>query len=388
MPSKIRSLIITCLFLLLFIATLNGCVSVSGQYDNLIRTQDDGFVILERPGYTLRNMYKLTSDGRQEWQLKPGSSRKLLEGGVYKDETIHNIIETCNDSYGYLGFGVAAFEDQKHSTLYSWHVPFIFKLNANGGFVWRTDEDFRGNYACLAVTEADRILVGGSRYFYNPFKREGIITCYSNEGKLLWFLDSPDIGIFDKAVSTKESVLFTGFDLDEESYTHAVLVTSKGKILWKKVYKISNDSNYVNKLIGTSDGGFVFVGNIGFDNQMYIARIDSIGTLLWNTSLSFEEKETSTTFSIIYDIVQLPTQDFLVIGAVKEGFGFIAKISATGKVLWNKDIFCKGKQERFQKIQINPDGTYTLHGIIENDNLRNQVHSIQMDQTGEVIASD
>lgn len=93
---------------------------------------------------------------------------------------------------------------------------------------------------------------------------------------------------------------------------------------------------------------------------------------------------------VVYDIKQLSDQGFLIVGTDAEGYpkGFIAKISSTGKLLWKKPTMGDDKQQCFQNIEINSDGTITLFGVDiydENDETIKQIHSIQITESGEKI---
>ncbi|MCD4744428.1 MAG: hypothetical protein K8R67_18340 [Desulfobacteraceae bacterium] len=392
---KIRMVSLSMILLIIILFVLSGCVGGSYNVGKLIRTNDTGFIMFDRDVGRIEAIKKFSPNLHQKWQTNLLKSR---HAGTTEKDTLFDLIESKDG--GYIFPGRHSMEYGSATTTYhSWKsTPYVTKFDTNGNLVWRIDEKITGLYKCIGATEADGFLVGGSRHLYfsnQPTKHESIIVRYSNKGKLLWYLDLPTLSSFETAISTKNSVLFLGqegsdHNLYIDGNLHAVMVASNKKILWEKVYEIGDSDawKFINKAISTLDGGFVFSGSIGTMKKVsaYIVHIDFAGSLVWKTMLTCEKSDVP----VVYDIKQLSDQGFLIVGTDAEGYpkGFIAKISSTGKLLWKKPTMGDDKQQCFQNIEINSDGTITLFGVDiydENDETIKQIHSIQITESGEKI---
>ena len=172
----------------------------------------------------------------------------------------------------------------------------------------------------------------------------------------------------------------------------AAKISLSGEIQWQAYYDIGDAAVIVYKAIAAKDGGAIMAGSISagtWENYMFIAWIDKEGALRWKKLDKFDDTPTFSFGPEISDLCQLPTGDILVLGTAEYGFpkGFISKISPTGKKLWAQATIKNGERYRFQKIQLNPDGTIKLIGTLEKGRQRNQIHSITVSPDGAMLTT-
>ena len=153
------------------------------------------------------------------------------------------------------------------------------------------------------------------------------------------------------------------------------------RIEWSENYGgFLNDA--ANKVIQTIDGGYLAVGYSRSTNMMvtqnkgksdfWIAKVDSLGSLQWQSSFGGSEND------IASDAVQTPDGGFLVVGGTSSFEGdivgshgeedvWLLKLSPTGNLIWSK-TFGGSLNERIESIEPTADGNYIMAGYSDSNN--------------------
>ena len=184
--------------LLVIVTLLTGCATVSYP-SRLIKTRDDGFILLDSRSNdaSVEAVAKLTPDAKQEWRIDFSEDVKYSPGGYSfaKDDNIDGAIEIRNG--GYVLLGSTNFENktkkQSMTRSTSWDVPLLVKLDSNGKLVWRKDySSISGAFwHGLELLNSDMV-VGGLRVLdYDRFKYNGLLARYDLNGNMRWSRELP-----------------------------------------------------------------------------------------------------------------------------------------------------------------------------------------------------
>jgi hypothetical protein len=169
------------------------------------------------------------------------------------------------------------------------------------------------------------------------------------------------------------------FDPLEEFRPMLIKTDSLGVIEWQKVYgPIDTLNQPANGVIGTQDGGYVFVGAIGVKNSgawdaqyPWIVKVDSVGNILW--SKVNKEGRSSYIYSEYSDVIELSDGSLVVCGThIRLNFdtinfqgkyrpmGVIAKYSSQGDSIWSRSYV---HPENVQS----PWSEHSLRSIVQTD---------------------
>ncbi|HTA26771.1 MAG TPA: T9SS type A sorting domain-containing protein [Bacteroidia bacterium] len=119
---------------------------------------------------------------------------------------------------------------------------------------------------------------------------------------------------------------------------YVVKLNSIGNLQWTKtIGGTVNEFGW--SIIQTKDKGYIVTGytnsfGVG-NNDVYVIRLDSIGTLLWTKTIGNNEDDFGRS------IIQSKDGGFLIAGTVNNGVSdnaYIIKLDSSGSLLWNKDI--------------------------------------------------
>ena len=150
-----------------------------------------------------------------------------------------------------------------------------------------------------------------------------------------------------------------------------------GNIIWRKNYQRTNYIEQVFNMVGTDDGGMVFVGMerpSGGDNVGLVYKVDSTGAIVWK---NYYINNFGESFS--GDIVTSLEGGYMVAGGYqinKITRGALLKIDENGHREWDKkygypNSFGMDLRESFRKIIQLPDSTYVMGGYTRNADLIN-----------------
>lgn len=113
----------------------------------------------------------------------------------------------------------------------------------------------------------------------------------------------------------------------------------------------------------TSDGGYMLVGStssFSSDQDMYIIKLDSIGTLEWS-----KVYHSPGSFDRMHGVVQTTDNNYYLSGYIEGGFGFvdhvIMKVDRAGDIIWAKH-FGGVEADELREVTITADGGVLVSG--------------------------
>lgn len=243
------------------------------------------------------------------------------------------------------------------------------------------------------------------------------IVKLSDTGSILWQKTFGGTGI-DKAISIQETsdggYIVGGFTTSTDgdvTGNHGVQdfwvvkLSSTGVLIWQKTLGGTGDDE-LQGIQQTSDGGYIvvgytysnngdIVGNHG-DTDIWVAKLSATGSLLWQKALG------GTSSEIAYGIVQTTDGGYVIAGSTSStngditsshGFGdvWIVKLSTTGTLLWQKTLGGTGEEEANSIQQTTDDGfiigcdTNSNDGDVTNNHGAQDFWVVKLSSIGDLI---
>ena len=252
----------------------------SDEGTNLCVTSDGGCIIsatVECCGYDVSNFHggytdgyvcKLDSTGQIQW--------KKTMGGT-DDDQCTDIVQCADGSY--LALGITRSINGDITTSYGDEDSFVFKINANGGTVWkRFYGGSSGDDASKIISTPDGgfIFVGGSG------STDGDVSG-SNGGGDAWIVKCDSLG----NIQWHKCI---GGPFQE----------------WAQTISSTRDSGYIISGVSTVDGGVVVNTHGGMD--YFLIKMDGAGNYQWSNSYG------GYSFDQPYQTIELDDNSFLSVG--------------------------------------------------------------------------
>jgi photosystem II stability/assembly factor-like uncharacterized protein len=251
-------------------------------------------------------------------------------------DRIHGIKQIPAGGYylsGYIegGFG---FLDQ-----------IMMKMDANGNILWA--KNFGGIEADelrqLCITPDGGMVVAGYNASFGVGAKEVQVIKLSSNGIIEWAktYGTPyeDFNLSMIVSSDGNYVLAGAVDINGSYSIRPTLIKIDpfGNIIWAKYYS-GYDEDWGRDLVETPDGGYLIVGittsfSIGFSNDIYLIKTDSIGNVLWAKSYGGPGDD------IIYGVDLTHDGKYIVVGhTTSTGFGgydgLLMKVDTDGNLEW------------------------------------------------------
>lgn len=279
------------------------------QLNCIIQTQDGGFAAVGQSYSTINQ--------NDVWLLKTNANGDIENSKIYStsgNEIATSIAQLSNGDYLICGTSTATASSITTQI-------FVSRLDSLGNIIWSKTYDAIKNETAksLIVTINNEILVAGS---------------------------TTSVGIaYPKG-------LLLALDIN-------------GNQLWSKVYTQINTQSF-NKVIQTSDGGYLAVGSIvlfgNTDKDIVVTKVDVNGNYQWSNSygdLSDEEA---------FDAIQVGTDYFLTGYTASAGAGsrdmYIIRLDTNGNIL-NGRVVGTGFSETAFNIHLFDPSTLVITGYSE-----------------------
>ncbi len=150
--------------------------------------------------------------------------------------------------------------------------------------------------------------------------------------------------------TTDQSYVMAGWELGfGNNPSVLVKIDTTGVVQWQKRYSNSDgflvNMYMINKMISTSDGGFVFTGNVAAVpflgssySDLFITKTDASGNITWSNRYGTDSTEAGNF------IIETTDGGFLAVGYT-DGFGakdstniYIVKTNSAGSLTWDKAV--------------------------------------------------
>ncbi len=232
-----------------------------------------------------------------------------------------------------------------------------------------------GNNTNVLIDITGKTTVNGSvhdRYLglsqvYNP----GFNQTYS-------ILDSYTLG--ETLLQTSDGgYLIVGFIENQTTYDDEVLVVktdANGVLQWYKTYNFT-DNKMFSSVIAANDGGYILAGYADFDlgndtwvTALALAKIDASGNLLWNKTYGGFNNSTSQYFT---DVLASSDGGYVLLGSLynrtdRVQYALIIKADSSGTAQWTKTYYTPSTENYTDTNSIlQVSGGYLVAGIVEND---------------------
>ncbi len=221
-------------------------------------------------------------------------------------------------------------------TFLSFLIVASIQINAQGWRATTTDE----TYQCYLESGVARTADGGylacnSSMDSTLSKRTARLHKVDQDGSVLWTKHIPiqrNVSINDFIACSDGNFLMVGKadSLGNNRAAFALKVDGLGNIIWEAPLNSINDKMVLNKVVESSNGGYLFSGasfagngSVPY-NAMMLLKLDVNGDKVWSVSYS----------NAYYgnDLVENSDGTIMVVGARR-----LVKFSATGGLVWEKD---------------------------------------------------
>jgi hypothetical protein len=148
----------------------------------------------------------------------------------------------------------------------------------------------------------------------------------------------------------------------------SIIPLSKAATEWNQMYRPQGQYAWANSVIQTTEGGFAIAGvasSIGWSNNLYIVKTDSLGNVEWNQTYGGRLSEEA---GYSNSLVQTSDGGYAIVGdTASYGVGsqdfYLVKTDSSGVMIWNQTYGDKGQDEATAVVQTD-DGGYVIAGVI------------------------
>ena len=401
--NTLSSTLLKSVVLLIFaILYLNGCTVY--HHRDITKTKDGSYIIVKDFSFIEggKTVIKLRSDMMQEWQwqTKLDANHQFMHSSKEQGE-IFNLIETKDRSYVGVGRRKSEFKSSTGNsiTTFTSFNPLIFKLDSLGKKSWEVVLKSNGwLYNVVQISNGDFIACGANIRGYKRGipQEKGLLIRFSQSGKIIWSKEILNLERCSLIIQTKNKEIILVGSENKEIVPNRNLYVAKfdpdGIPVWQNIIDIVTDGTEIVEqyggLLESNDGSYVFAGSILFGKYVdciFVVCLKSDGELKWKTLIKLEDAG-MTNSPDIYDIKQLTTNDYVVVGnMVNTNLGFLSKISSNGKELWTVGTYNDGKRGALRRIYTNPDGSYTLYGLSSEKGSGEQIWTLKLSANGEIL---
>lgn len=230
-------------------------------------------------------------------------------------------------------------------------------------------------------------IVAGRRNGAGMFSNDAILMKTDSMGNVEWLkvyaTSLSDDEFYDVKQTSDSGFIACGYypQLAIMDNIYVVKTDKFGDTLWTKVYG-SGLADYAHSIVQTYDGGYTLAGRWS-DSTGIIMRLDSQGDTLWTRHLYDESG------ILLTSIVQTADSGFVatgVIAAYIQGDGhqvYIARVDKNGALLWEKNYGYAGA-DWGQMIKRTIDGNYIVCGYTQNFDF-GDMYLLKIDEVGDTI---
>jgi hypothetical protein len=289
--------------------------------------------------------------------------------------------------HGYIIAGDATFAGSTDSDIW------VIKTDSVGDVLWeRTFEggqDANGFYAEQTM-DGGYIVAGGAR-FLGGGKQDLYVIRLNSAGDPLW--ERTYGGAEDDLATSGLEVSGGGYifagetrSFGNEAQVYLLRTDASGNALWEKTYG-GSQWDWACEVRTTSDGGYILVGSTqsfgsgGID--IYVVRTDSSGNALWET-----------TYGGIYDdygrSIDKSADGGYILGGYTYSFGpnidvYLARIDSLGNTVW-ETTFGGAGDDRGHSLALTSDGGIAVAGLSSSSGSGSiDAYLVKTDSTGNVL---
>ena len=206
--------------------------------------------------------------------------------------------------------------------------------------------------------------------------QKGYSTAY--DCRLVYSQETADGNIIAAGNSLPGNITIPPYTLPGIRERIALLkINNTGDTLWTKTYG-GIDHYRCNTMQQTMDNGFILGGrvvdSIVGDSKFILIKTDANGNTQWaHTYNSIDNNEE------IFSVKETSTGDF-----VMAGNGFVGKVSASGNLIWAKDLKSPSVNLLLRSLDLTSDGGVILGGSLDTTGKPSYAYLIKMNGAGNI----
>jgi uncharacterized repeat protein (TIGR01451 family) len=367
-------------FLSLFWAK-SGCIfvvhSAVKQKDvELMKLRPANKMTLARVIFCAAILFQTMAGGlkAQGWQLNYGAV-KTDEGWA--------VLQTEDEGYLVVGFGESFGTDNDQDI-------FVVRTDVDGRVVWSKyfDEGFREQARAIIPTADGNYLIAGTRVAKFGDNENLYLLKIDRKGNLIWsktfggpgneraadVVQDPDggytiTGTIKANSNAQEDILVAKFD-------------DKGNGQWIK--NLGTPRNDEGNAIIRFAQGYALVGNskneTGFDNDIVLYRLNNNAEILWQRRLANSFREDGRA------IIATKDGGIAIAGVINDNTdAFVAKFDANGNQRWARAVGQPGLEEEANSLAELNDGSLVLTGLKVTNAANVDVFLAKLDASGNIL---
>lgn len=307
------------------------------------------------------------------------SNKAQLVRGEFAIGGVNNDYGQCiiqTKDHGYIIAGNTSSFGAGGSDMYA------IKLDSNAQIQWtKTIGGIRDEYAYSVIQTNDMgYLLAGSTRTYGDTTSDASVYLVKLDinGNLVWTKTYGNGAAFNVLQTLDGRYIITGTNRIGGVYNMYIIRTDQlGNISWSKTLYAGTGHT----IIQTHDGGFAVSGYIGYEN-LYIAKLDSGGTVNWAESIGGGNEQGASL---------IETSDK---GLVMAGFGrsygvccnndvYVVKVDSSGTLKWTKTIGGVGNDYAYSVIE-NRNKEIVIAGQDGSFGIGGDIYIMKLDLAGTV----
>lgn len=316
------------------------------------KTMDGGYILLVQTNSSDGDLSGNTYESENVWVVKLNSNGEIQWQKTYGGSSYdypEDIIQTIDGGFIILAISYSSDGDLTGVNLVSPNpIQWMFKIDATGTIQWNVNNGNNNYNQKLQATN------DGNFIYFNSFN--GVIKKISPQNNVLWskpLLPGVTVcNIKDINVLTDGSIIITGSKGSSWTNLNQMILKldSNGDFIFDKTF----NNRTVRKTIQTTDGYLMVIGDTadstsvpnyhnngsGGNPDIWVARLNSIGDLIWEKAFGGYGEEFSTDIKQDNNLFIISGSATSHNGDVDEHYGYydawLLSIDINGSLIWEK----------------------------------------------------
>jgi uncharacterized repeat protein (TIGR01451 family) len=310
----------------------------------------------------------------QGWQFSFGGE-KTDEGWA--------VLQTEDHGFVVAGFGESFGDDNDQDI-------FILRTDVDGRVVWTVffDEGYQEQPRAVVSLPDGNFLIVGTIIKEIGANEDIYLLKINRKGEKIWskqFGSSSIERVNAAAIRPDGSIVVAGFvrKNDEDDDMFVATFDPLGNVRWLKTYGTAKPDE-ATSLVPLGQGGIVVGGNSrnekGFDNDIVLFRLDSVGAVTWEKRISNPYREE------VRDMLLTKSGNIAIAGTINDNSdAYVALLDVQGNLLWEKTVGEVGKEEEANAIAELSSGNLVITGLKVTNMVNVDVFVAQLDRNGGIL---